>query len=212
MDRAQERLARVKVDKLLPNWIIAHTQKAIMTIQHVHAWTHPISIAYMPGDTNTTALDLASSALLDWLRDAGCTITIMPDNRTDLIVTTRCFGDNVSREEALFFNAKRQYHLSSRPQVLTLVDVPEDEYQSLVRHFATIARLPEAEAKKEQYAGLGPQAADIISHQARRGGPELAFSRLVQGQVHEYSGYGVAHSGWPALSRHAFRYGRARTR
>jgi hypothetical protein len=156
--------------------------EADMTTQKVHSWTHPISIAYMPGD-NTAALDLASSALLDWLRDAGCTVTDLPENSTDLIITTRRFGDNVSRDEALLFNAKRQYRLSSRPQVLTLVDVPEDEYQSLVQHFTAIAQLPEDEANREQYPGLGPQAADIIAHQARRGGPELAFARLVQGQV-----------------------------
>ena len=153
-----------------------------MTTHKVHSWTHPISIAYMPGD-NTAALDLACSALLDWLREAGCTVTDLPDNGTELIVTTRRFGDNVTREEALFFNAKRQYHLSSRPQLLTLVDVPEDEYQSLVQHFTAIAQLPEEEASRKQYPGLGPQAAGLISHQARRGGPELAFARLVQGQV-----------------------------
>src|SRR4029078_3380501 len=57
------------------------------------------------------------------------------------------------------------------------------EYQSLVEHFTAIAQLPEAEANSQLYPGLGPQAADIISHQARRAGPELAFARLVQGQV-----------------------------
>jgi hypothetical protein len=153
-----------------------------MTIQKVHSWTHPISIAYMPGD-NSAALDLASSALLDWLRDAGCTVTELPNNGTDLIITTRRFGDMVSRDEALFFNAKRQFRLSTRPQVLTLVDVPEPEYQSLVEHFTAVAHLPEDEASRNQYSGLGPQAADIISHQARRGGPDLAFARLMQGQV-----------------------------
>src|SRR5216683_4227081 len=168
-------------DKRPSNWIIADTE-ADMTIQKVHSWTHPISIAYMPGD-NTAALDLASSALLDWMRDAGCTVTELPNNDTDLIITTRRFGDMVTREEALFFNAKRQFRLSTRPQVLTLVDVPEPEYQSLAAHFTAVAQLPEDEASRNQYSGLGPQAADIISHQARRGGPDLAFARLMQGQV-----------------------------
>jgi hypothetical protein len=153
-----------------------------MTTHNVHSWTRPISIAYMPGD-NTAALNLASSALLDWLRDAGCSVTQLPDNSTDLIMTTRRFGDNVTREQALFFNAKRQYRLSQRPQVLTLVDVPEPEYKALVAHFAEVAQMSEEEAGRIQYPGLGPQAADIISHQARRGGPDLAFARLLQGQV-----------------------------
>ena len=153
-----------------------------MTTHTLHPWIRPISIAYMPGDS-TPALELASSALLDWLRDAGCTVTQLPDSSTDLIMTTRRFGDNVSREQALFFNAKRQYRLSQRPQVLTMVDVPELEYQALVKHFTEVAQLPEEEAGRIQYSGLGPQAADIISHQARRGGPDLAIARLLQGQM-----------------------------
>jgi hypothetical protein len=153
-----------------------------MTSTNLHPWTRPISIAYMPGD-NTPALDLASSALLDWLREAGCTITQQPDNTTDLILTTRRMGDNVSRDEALLFHAKRQYKLSRRPQILTMVDVPESDYQAWVAHFAELASLPEDEAARKQYAGLGPQAADLIAHQARRGGPELAFARLLQAQV-----------------------------
>ncbi len=153
-----------------------------MIAQKIHSWTHPISIAYMPGQ-DTPALQMASRALLDWLHDAGCTVSDLPDNGTDLIITTRRLGDTVAREEALFFNAKRQYRLSVRPQVLTIVDVPESDYQGLVQHFAVISRQSEEEASHNRYAGLGPQAADIISHQARRGGPDLAFARLVQGQV-----------------------------
>ncbi len=153
-----------------------------MPTKNIHAWTHPISIAYMPGD-HTPALDLAIHAILDWLRDADCTVTDMPDNNTELILTTRRFGNIVGRDEALFFNAKRQYRLSTRPQVLTMLDVPEAEYQALVEHFTKIADMPEDEANLERYTGLGPQAADIISHQARRGGPDLAFARLSQGQA-----------------------------
>src|SRR5206468_7706064 len=93
------------------------------------------------------------------------------------------YGNIVGRDEALFFNAKRQYHLSARPQLLTMLDVPETEYQAMMEHFTKIAQMSEEEASLKRYTGLGPQAADIISHQARRGGPELAFARLAQGQV-----------------------------
>ena len=149
----------------------------------LHSWTRPISLAFMPSTNSTPALELATSALLDWMRDAGCTITPLPDNTTELILTTRRFGDNVTRDEALLFHAKRLYRLSRRPQILTMVDVPETEYQALAAHFVELARMPEAEAARHQYAGLGPQAADLIAHQARRGGPDLAFARLLQSQV-----------------------------
>jgi len=153
-----------------------------MTPHNLHSWTQPISIAFIPSGL-TPALELASSALLDWLRDAGCTITSTPDKSTDLIITTRRYGNNVTRDEALLFNAKRQYRLSQRPTVLTMVDIPESDYQALVAHFTEQARLPEDVAAQHQYPGLGPQAADIIAHQARRGGPDLAFARLLQADM-----------------------------
>jgi hypothetical protein len=91
-------------------------------------------------------------------------------------------GQITPRDESLFFHAKRKYHLSRRPTLLTVVDVPEDEYRRWIDHFTELARLPEEALAGERYAGLGPQAVDVIAHQARRGGPELAFSRLLQAQ------------------------------
>src|SRR5258708_424980 len=64
----------------------------LMTRNNLHPWVRPIKIAQVRG-SRTPALDSAASALLDWLRDAGCTVTSQPDNATDLIFTTRCFGD-----------------------------------------------------------------------------------------------------------------------
>ena len=153
-----------------------------MTDINVHSWTRPISIALVPGRTSP-ALDLAAPALLDWLRQAGCTIESVPSNNTDLIFTTDCFGHAVSRDESLLFNAKRQYKLSRRPVILTMVDIPETEYQSWLAHFAELALSPESDGAVESYEGLGPQAAEVIVHQARRGGPEMALSRLMQAQM-----------------------------
>ena len=148
----------------------------------MHPWVHPISIARVPG-SRSPALDLAADTLLDWLRDAGCTVTSQPDNSTDLLLTTRCFGEIVDRDEALLFHSKRQFKLTRRPTVLTMVDVPEAEYQRWLAHFAELAQLPEAEAARDQYPGLASQAAEVISQQARRGGPEMAIARMIQAQV-----------------------------
>jgi hypothetical protein len=153
-----------------------------MTVTKLHPWVRPITIAQVPG-SRTPALDSAASALLDWLRDAGCAVTAQPDNATDVIFTTKCFGEIVDRDEALLYHSKRQYKLTRRPAVLTMVDIPEAEYQRWLAHFAELAQLPEAEAAQDQYPGLGSRAAEVISQQARRGGPEMAFSRLIQAQV-----------------------------
>jgi hypothetical protein len=147
----------------------------------LHAWVRPISIAYVPGPL-TPAVEQTVGGLLEWLQFAGCTVTDTPTAETDLILTTSRLGTLTPRDEALFFHAKRKFRLSRRPTTLTVMDVPEDDYQRWLAHFAELARQPEDALAPEQYPGLGPQAVEVIAHQARRGGPELAFSRLVQAQ------------------------------
>ena len=147
----------------------------------LHAWVRPITIAYLPGAL-TPAVEQAVSALLEWLQFAGCTVSDTPTSETDLILTTSRLGQLTPREDALFFHAKRRFRLTRRPTTLTLVDVPEADSQHWLAHFAELALQPEEALVSEQYPGLGPQAVEVIAHQARRGGPELAFSRLVQAQ------------------------------
>jgi hypothetical protein len=153
-----------------------------MTDHHVHPWTRPITLAHVPG-RSTPAADQAVRALFDWLRQAGCRIEPAPTNDTDLLVTTNVFGQAVHRDEALLFNAKRQFKLNRRPQILTVMDVPEEEYQAWLERFAEMALTPQTDTLNEPYVGLGPQAAEVIGQQARRGGPEIAFARLVQAQM-----------------------------
>lgn len=145
----------------------------------LHAWTHPITIAFLPR-SRTAGMNLALEALFGWLREAGCTIQTQPDNTTNLIVTTGQFGDWVGRDEALLFHSKRLYRLGRRPTILTVVDLPETEYQAQLTHFRKLGQISEADAAQHQYDGLGPQAAEVIAHQARRGGPELALGRYLQ--------------------------------
>jgi hypothetical protein len=145
----------------------------------LHAWTHPITIACLPR-SRTPGIDLALDALFAWLRGAGCTIQTQPDATTNLIVTTGRLGDWVGRDDALLFHAKRLYRLGRRPTILTVVDVPEAEYQEQLEHFRALGQMSEIDAAKHQYAGLGAQAAEVIAHQARRGGPELALGRYLQ--------------------------------
>ncbi len=154
----------------------------VMRPSPLHAWVSPFAVAYVPGAL-TPALEQAAGALLEWLRFAGCPLHDEPNNHTELIVTTARLGVPIPRDEALLFHAKRKYRLNHRPVVLTLVDVPEADYQRWLERFTELARQPEDALAPEQYAGLGPQAVEVIAHQARRGGPELAFSRLVQAQA-----------------------------
>ncbi len=151
-------------------------------LRETHAWLHPMALAYVPGRISR-APDQAVGALLDWLKAAGCALERRPTNETEAIITTARFGSPVARDEALIFHAKRQYSLSRRPRVLTIVDIREAEYQHWLSHFAVLARQPDGALPPFQYPGLGPRAVEVLIQQAKRGGPEVAMGRFLQGHV-----------------------------
>lgn len=128
-------------------------------------------------------LDRAAHAMLDWLREQGCTIEAQPSNATDMILTTALYGSPIDRDDALFFQAKRRYGLNRRPTVWTMMAIRESDYQRWIDHFAELAQYPENAKPTFEYPGLGPQAVEVLMRQARRGGPEVAISRLLQCHV-----------------------------
>jgi len=147
-----------------------------------HAWVHPISIAYLP-EARTPALDTTLASLSAQLSIDGCGITDLPNNETDLIITSARFGQPIEREVALLFHAKRKFQLNRRPVILTFVDIPEADYQHWLAQFAELARQPEEALNAPHLTGLGPQAVEVLATQARRGGPEVALGRFLQGQT-----------------------------
>lgn len=150
-----------------------------------HKWVRPISVAYMPG-AMTPALEQILEALLDWLEPVGCTIQSEPTNETDLIITTTRYGLPIERQAALFFQAKRMYRLRHRPPVLTVIDLPETEYHRWLDHFASLAQNGHRSQTSFQYPALGPQAVEVLLEQAKRGGPEVALGRFLQGYVKSF--------------------------
>lgn len=146
----------------------------------LHSWAQPITVAYLPG-YKEPMLERVVSELLGWLEASGSRVQSRPTNETDLIITTVRFGQLVGRDEALLFHAKRNFGLSRRPQVLTVVSLREREYAEQVAHFTDLAAHQTAR-DGHQYAGLGPQAVEVLLEQAQRGGPEVALGRLLQSQ------------------------------
>jgi hypothetical protein len=152
-----------------------------MPASPLHSWAHPITIAYLP-DYRDAMLDRVLGDLLGWLEASGSLVQSRPTNATDLILTTARFNQPINRDEALLFHGKRRFGLSRRPQVLTLVSMTEGEYADQIAHFTALAADREAGLTR-QYVGLGPQAVDVLVEQSRRGGPEVALGRLLQGQM-----------------------------
>lgn len=147
-----------------------------------HPWVRPITIAYLP-QTRTAAIDYALGSLFAWLKSVGCVIEDAPTPATDLLMTTAQFGHTITRDEALLFHAKRKYRMHHRPPLLTVLDIPETDYQHWLAHFKDIAQHPLDAVSHVQYPGLGPQAVEVIALQARRGGPEVALGRFLQSQM-----------------------------
>jgi hypothetical protein len=133
-------------------------------------------------DYHDPMLDCVLKGLIDWFEANGTTVQTLPTNDTDLMLTTARFNQPVNRDEAMLFHAKRRFGLSRRPQVLTVVSMTELEYAEQIAHFKALAIDSEI-GLTHQYVGLGPQARDVMLEQARRGGPEVALGRLLQGQM-----------------------------
>lgn len=151
-----------------------------LSIYDSHAWLRPIRIAWMPL-RRTPAIDSASEALLDWFESHNCSIVRVPDRQTDLIITATSITSPVGRDESLLFNAKRRYRLGHRPQVVTIVDMPEPAYQQWLAHFRTLAEHGPADLPPHHYPGLGPEAVQVMWQQATRGGAEVAMGRFMKG-------------------------------
>lgn len=151
-------------------------------LPETHAWVQPVGVAVVAGDSHPAGAAVAQ-ALTDWLSAAGCPITPTPTADTGLVLTTARFEQPVGRDDALLLNIKRRFGLRHRPTLVTLVTIAERDYQHWLTHFAELAHHPAETppASEFQYPGLGPDAVEVLVRQARRGGPEVALGRFLQG-------------------------------
>ena len=154
----------------------------LAALTHTHPWVHPVEVAHVAADTDS-ANEAVLHALTNWLSAAGCPITPTPTHHTGLVLTTARFDHPIHRDDALLLNIKRRFGLRHRPTLVTLLTITERDYQHWLAHFAELARHP-AEIPPPadfQYPGLGPDAVEVLVRQARRGGPEVALGRFLQG-------------------------------
>jgi len=107
----------------------------------------------------------------------------MPDRQTDVIFTTARFGEPVPWRQALFFQARRRYHLDHTPTVVTMLHATRQQWSELLAHFErALAREPLNPADF-LFPGLAPTAPRTLIEQGRRGGPILAVQRMLQAQA-----------------------------
>jgi hypothetical protein len=148
----------------------------------IHSWLRSIRLAYVPGAL-TPLLEAMLNDLLGHFRRHGHQVQGVPEDATDVILTTAPFGEDVDWREALLLSARRRFELSQTPTVYTVLHASTLGFQSLLEHFEAALAKARPDPADFDFPGLAPQAHRVLFGQGRRGGPILSLTRLVQAQA-----------------------------
>jgi hypothetical protein len=146
-----------------------------------HSWLRSLRMVFLPGPM-TPLLEGVADGLQRHARLHGHLIQSMPDDSTDVILTTAPFGEPLNWREALLLSARRRLNLGRTPAVYTMIHVPSARLQQLLDHFETALAKETPDPADYDFPGLAPLAYRVLHKQGRRGGPILALERLVQVQ------------------------------
>jgi len=153
--------------------------------RHMHPWLRRIHVAFVPGQT-TPLLEKVAEELLHHFRLMGHHTQAIPDDSTDVILTTARFGEPVGWRKAPLLSARRIYNLSHSPDSYTMVQASPEQFQTLMARFRTALEKDTPDPADYAFPCLAPQAYQVLHTQGRRGGPLLSLMRLVQAQVKSF--------------------------
>lgn len=156
--------------------------EALAQAKPTHPWLREIRVAFVPGPMTPLMAEVADE-LLRSLRLLGYQVCTLPDDRTDVILTTARFGESVAWREAMLFTGRRRFSLRHTPAVYTLTDARLARFHDLLRHFEAVLSNEPPDPGDYAFPGLAPGAYRVLCEQGRRGGPILALERLVQAQT-----------------------------
>ena len=148
----------------------------------VHPWLHEIGVSFVPGP-RVPLLEEVADGLLNHFRFLGHRVQDVPNEHTDVILTTAHFGDPLDWRESLIFTTRRRFDLDHAPTIYTLMHMTPAGFQGLLSHFQTVLEKEPPGPAGYDFPGLAPEAYQVLFEQGRRGGPILALERLVQGQT-----------------------------
>lgn len=160
-----------------------------MTIIHSHTlskpyhdWWRRISITFVPGPV-TPLLEKVARNILNSARENGHIVTEVPEQGTDVVLTTAQFGKPMRWREALLFTARRRFGLEHAPTIFTLVQATPDQFKQLLEHFREALAKEPPDPQDFAFEGLAPGAFETLVEQGRRGGPMLSLLRTLQTQA-----------------------------
>lgn len=147
-----------------------------------HSWLRHIRVAFVPG-SSTVLLDRFVVRLLDEFVRHGHIVQEVPEENTDLVLTTARLGEPLDWRQALLFTVRRRFRLKRSPTVITLMHATTEQFERLLNHFERALAKPSVEPEDYQFPGLVPEAWRTLTEQGKRGGAILALMRVLQAQA-----------------------------
>lgn len=160
----------------------AFTDKSKEAIQ-VHPWLKNVHISYVPGPTVTKLSEEVIKNLLVQFQGMGHVVQELPDNDTDIILTTAAFEEPIHWRKCLSLTGRMRFNYDHSPVIYTLVNAKPDDFERLLNHFEKVLTKDELDPVDYKFDGLAPEAYEVLYKQGKRGGAIMALERLVQAQA-----------------------------
>jgi hypothetical protein len=154
----------------------------IQIVKTAHPWLRKIQISSV-FSYKSLFLDKVVDNLLEHFRHQGHKVQSVPENQTDVILTSARFCEPISWREALIFSVRRRFTLTHTPTIFTLLHATPKRFEAMLDHFRLSLEKDPINPEDFSFPGLAPQANHVLIEQGQRGGPILALERLVQAQA-----------------------------
>ena len=154
----------------------------IQIAKKAHPWLGKIQISPVLS-CESPLLNQVVDNLLEHFHHQGHKIQSVPDNHTDVLLTSALFCEPLDWREALFFSVRRRFNLTHTPTIVTLLHATPERFQAMMDHFKLALEHDPIDPEDFSFPGLAPQAHHVLIEQGQRGGPILALERLVQAQT-----------------------------
>lgn len=147
-----------------------------------HTWLKKISVAFDLGE-ETPLLHKVVEGLKAAFERLGHRIHDVPQDDTDVLITSAPFEEPLSWRQAMLFTARRRYGLKRLPALYTLVQATRERFCSLWSHLEEALAKDPPDPDDLCFPGLAPEAYHVLLEQGRRAGPILALERIIQART-----------------------------
>ncbi len=150
--------------------------------KRLHPNLRRLRVVFVPGPMDSV-LEEVIQGLQQSFKILGHQVQETPTDETDILLTTAPYGQPLNWRQSVMLTARRRFKLKKNPNVFTLVHVRPQRLQADLDYLARILKKEPPDPADYKFAGMQPQAYQVLFEQGRRGGPILALERIVQSQA-----------------------------